>query len=114
MRQSGEEVAQSLHVQSRCASSTSVGRRHYRRTNSRLGANVVGVDIASNLVEAGKQRAAEEGLDQLRFQEGDACRLEGIDDHSFDLTVSVFGAMFARPFDVAEGWSTSPNPAAVS
>lgn len=67
------------------------------------GANVVGVDIASNLVEAGKQRAAEEGLDQLQFQEGDACRLEGIDDHSFDLTVSVFGAMFApRPFDVAK------------
>jgi ubiquinone/menaquinone biosynthesis C-methylase UbiE len=67
-----------------------------------LGAEVVGIDIAGNLVAAGNRRAAEAGLSRLKFQQGDACNLEGIGDHSFDLTISVFGAMFApKPFDVA-------------
>jgi ubiquinone/menaquinone biosynthesis C-methylase UbiE len=69
---------------------------------ARLGAEVVGIDIARNLVEAGNKRAAEEALNQLKFQEGDACNLEGVADHSFDLIVSMFGAMFApKPYDVA-------------
>ncbi|HSP67636.1 MAG TPA: class I SAM-dependent methyltransferase [Bryobacteraceae bacterium] len=69
---------------------------------ARLGAEVVGIDIARNLVEAGNKRAAAAGLTRLTFQEGDACNLEGVPDHSFDLTLSVFGAMFApKPFDVA-------------
>ncbi len=69
---------------------------------ARLGAEVLGVDIARNLVAAGNKRAAEAGLTRLKFQEGDACKLEGIPDHSFDLSLSVFGAMFApKPFDVA-------------
>jgi ubiquinone/menaquinone biosynthesis C-methylase UbiE len=47
--------------------------------------------------------AAAAGLRNLKFQEGDACNLQGVADHSFDLTVSVFGAMFApKPFDVAK------------
>jgi ubiquinone/menaquinone biosynthesis C-methylase UbiE len=63
---------------------------------------VLGIDIARNLVDAGNKRAAEMGLKRLKFQEGDACNLEGVSDHSFDLTVSIFGAMFApKPFDVA-------------
>jgi ubiquinone/menaquinone biosynthesis C-methylase UbiE len=67
-----------------------------------LGAEVVGIDIASNLVDAGNKRAAEAGLNRLKFQEGDACNLQGVDDHSFDMTISVFGAMFSpKPFDVA-------------
>jgi ubiquinone/menaquinone biosynthesis C-methylase UbiE len=70
---------------------------------ARLGAEVVGIDIARNLVEAGNKRAAEAGLTKLKFQEGDACNLEGVPGHSFDMTVSVFGAMFApKPFDVAK------------
>jgi SAM-dependent methyltransferase len=70
---------------------------------AKLGADVQGVDIASNLVEAGNRRAQEAGLDNLRFQEGDASNLEELGDDSFDLTVSVFGAMFApRPSDVAK------------
>ena len=70
---------------------------------AKLGANVLGVDIASNLVEAGNKRAAAAGLSRLKFQEGDACHLEGVADHSFDMTVSLFGAMFApKPFDVAK------------
>ena len=70
---------------------------------ARLGANVLGVDIASNLVEAGNARAQRLGLTNCRFQEGDACDLHELDDDRFDLVVSIFGAMFApRPFDVAK------------
>src|SRR3954451_3963584 len=66
------------------------------------GADVLGVDIASNLVQAGNERARTLGLDNLRFQEGDASDLNELEDDSFDLVVSIFGAMFApRPFDVA-------------
>jgi ubiquinone/menaquinone biosynthesis C-methylase UbiE len=69
---------------------------------ARLGAEVVGIDIASNLVDAGKKRAADAGLHNLKFQEGDACNLQAVGNHSFDLTLSMFGAMFApKPFDVA-------------
>ncbi len=70
---------------------------------ARLGADVTGVDIASNLVEAGNRRAKEQGLTNCRFQEGDACNLQDLQDDSFDLTVSIFGAMFApKPYDVAK------------
>jgi len=70
---------------------------------ARLGADVLGVDIAANLVEAGRQRAAAEGLSNCRFQEGDASNLDGLADRTFDLVVTIFGAMFApRPFDVAK------------
>jgi len=67
------------------------------------GADVLGVDIASNLVAAGNQRAKALGLANVRFQEGDACDLQPIADRSFDLVVSIFGAMFApKPFEVAK------------
>src|SRR5215468_55490 len=67
---------------------------------AKLGADVLVVDIARNLVEAGNKRAKEAGLSNCRFQEGDATNLEGIADESFDLVVSVFGAMFApKPID---------------
>src|SRR5271169_5832452 len=70
---------------------------------ARLGADVLGVDIAGNLVGAGNKRASEEGLTNCKFQEGDASDLQGIKDKSFDLVLSMFGAMFApRPLDVAK------------
>ena len=70
---------------------------------ARLGADVLGVDIASNLVAAGNRRAEAEGLTNIRFQEGDASNLEELSDDSFDLTVSIFGAMSApKPYDVAK------------
>jgi len=70
---------------------------------ARLGADVLGVDIASNLVEAGNKRVKEAGLTNCKFQEGDASNLHESKDHSFDLVVSMFGAMFApKPFDVAK------------
>src|SRR5262245_16159320 len=70
---------------------------------ARLGADVLGVDIAANLVAAGNARAAAEGLGNLRFEQGDATDLSGLDDDRFDLVLSVFGAMFApRQEDVAK------------
>ncbi|MEX2458551.1 MAG: class I SAM-dependent methyltransferase [Actinomycetota bacterium] len=70
---------------------------------AKLGADVLGVDIASNLVEAGNKRAMELGLENCRFQEGDATDLHELEDGAFDLVVSIFGAMFApKPFDVAQ------------
>jgi SAM-dependent methyltransferase len=67
------------------------------------GAEVLGVDIAANLVAAGNARAEALGLDNLRFEEGDASHLDGLEDESFDLVISIFGAMFApQPFDVAK------------
>lgn len=69
---------------------------------AKSGANVLGVDIARNLVEAGKIRVKKEGLTNCIFQEGDATNLHELKDQQFDLVVSIFGAMFApKPFDVA-------------
>src|SRR5437588_408033 len=70
---------------------------------AKLGADVVGVDIARNLVEAGNRRATEFGLTYCSFQEGDASNLEQLPDRAFDIVISIFGAMFApKPFDVAK------------
>ena len=104
MRQSGEAVVKSLGITTPlrvldlgCGDGTTAVPL------ALLGAEVVGIDIAGNLVDAGNKRAAEASLKRLKFQEGDACNLQGVSDHSFDLTLSVFGAMFApKPFDVAK------------
>jgi SAM-dependent methyltransferase len=70
---------------------------------AKRGADVLGLDIASNLVAAGNKRAKELGLANCRFQEGDASDMKGLPDRGFDLVVSMFGAMFApKPFDVAK------------
>lgn len=70
---------------------------------AKLGADVLGVDIARNLVEAGNKRVKEEGLTNCRIQEGDATNLSELKDGSFDLVVSIFGAMFApTPVNVAK------------
>ena len=103
MRESGEELVASLGVEKGmdvldlgCGDGTTAVPAAQR------GANVRGVDIAANLVAAGRARAAAAGLTNLRFEEGDASDLREINDSSFDLVVSMFGAMFApRPFDVA-------------
>ena len=103
MRESGEALVASLGIQKGfkvldlgCGDGTTAV------PEARLGADVLGVDIARNLVEAGNRRAKELGLANLSFQEGDATDLAGLKDKSFDLVVSIFGAMFApKPFDVA-------------
>jgi ubiquinone/menaquinone biosynthesis C-methylase UbiE len=78
---------------------------------ARLGADVLGVDIARNLVTAGNQRATDAGLTNCRFQEGDASDLRDLEDDTFDLVLSVFGAMFApRPFDVAAEMARVTRP----
>jgi ubiquinone/menaquinone biosynthesis C-methylase UbiE len=104
MRESGEAVVESLGVKPGlkvldlgCGDGTTA------LPAARRGADVLGVDIARNLVEAGNRRAREQGLTNLRFQEGDACNLSELADDTFDLVVSIFGAMFApKPFDVAK------------
>ena len=103
MRQSGAEVVQSLGVTPPVrALDLGCGDGTTAVPLAQLGAEVVGIDIARNLVEAGKKRAAEAGLLQLEFQEGDARNLQGVGDQSFDMTLSFFGAMFAPdPFAVA-------------
>jgi SAM-dependent methyltransferase len=74
-------------------------------------ANVRGVDISSNLVAAGRARAEQHGLDNCTFEEGDASNLVGVDDGSFDLVMSIFGAMFApRPFDTASEMARVVRP----
>jgi len=104
MRESGEALVESLGVKPGlkvldlgCGDGTTA------LPAARRGADVLGVDIARNLVEAGNRRAQEHGLTNLRFQEGDACNLSELADHTFDLVVSIFGAMFApKPFEVAK------------
>src|SRR5271155_5635828 len=104
MRQSGKALVRSLEITPPLrALDLGCGDGTTALPLAVLGAEVIGIDIARNLVEAGTRRAVEAGLDQLKFQEGDASNLAGIADHSFDLTLSVFGAMFApKPFDVAK------------
>ena len=103
MRESGEALVHSIGVRRGdrvldlgCGDGTTA------LPEARLGAEVLGVDISAPLVQAGQRRASEAGLSNLRFQEGDASDLAGLENGSFDLVVSIFGAMFApRPLDVA-------------
>lgn len=103
MRESGDELVETLGVAPGmdvldlgCGDGTTA------LPSAQRGAQVLGVDIAQNLVDAGNIRAQQAGLTNLQFEEGDASRLENLADDSFDLVVSIFGAMFApRPFDTA-------------
>ena len=104
MRESGEALVQGLGITKGlkvldlgCGDGTTA------LPEARLGADVLGIDIAEYLVEAGNKRAKAQGLTNCRFQEGDASNLHELKDHAFDLVVSIFGAMFApKPFDVAK------------
>lgn len=104
MRQSGKELVEKLGVSKGtkildlgCGDGTTA------IPEAQLGAEVLGVDIAKNLVDAGNIRAKAAGLFNCTFQEGDACDLSELEDQSFDMVVSIFGAMFApKPFDVAK------------
>ncbi len=104
MRGSGESFVKSLGVKPGmkvldlgCGDGTTA------LPEAHLGADVLGVDIARNLVEAGNKRAKAANLTNIRFQEGDACNLQPLADKSFDLVVTMFGAMFApQPFEVAK------------
>jgi ubiquinone/menaquinone biosynthesis C-methylase UbiE len=104
MRESGEALVRTLGITNGlkvldlgCGDGTTA------LPEAQLGADVLGVDIASNLVAAGNQRAKEQGLTNCKFVEGDASNLHELKDRSFDLVVSIFGAMFApKLFDVAK------------
>ena len=104
MRESGEELVQKLGVaRGMKVLDLGCGDGTTALPEARLDADVLGVDIAANLVEAGNKRAKEAGLANCRFQEGDASDLRDLKDATFDLVVSIFGAMFApKPFDVVK------------
>jgi SAM-dependent methyltransferase len=104
MRESGEALVQSIGIgPGQYVLDVGCGDGTTAVPAARLGAHVLGVDIASNLVEAGNRRAKEAGLSTLRFAEGDACNLSNIENKTFDWVVSIFGAMFApKPLDVAK------------
>src|SRR5689334_20195727 len=104
MRESGEALVQKLGIaKGMKVLDVGCGDGTTALPAAKLGADVLGIDIARNLVEAGNKRAQEHGLTNLKFQEGDASNLKQVPDKSFDLVVSFFGAMFApKPFDVAK------------
>jgi ubiquinone/menaquinone biosynthesis C-methylase UbiE len=104
MRESGEALVEGLGItKSLKVLDLGCGDGTTALPEARLGADVLGVDIAKYLVEAGNKRAKEQGITNCKFQEGDASNLQELKDHSFDLVVSIFGAMFApKPFDVAK------------
>ena len=113
MRDSGEELVDALGIRPGmkvldlgCGDGTTA------LPSARRGADVLGVDIASNLVAAGNERARAAGLHNLEFRQGDASNLADLADSTFDLVVSIFGAMFApRPFDVAAEMVRVTRPA---
>jgi ubiquinone/menaquinone biosynthesis C-methylase UbiE len=104
MRESGEELVGKLGITDEMkVLDLGSGDGTTAVPEAKLGAEVLGVDISNPLVAAGNARAEAEGLSNLKFQEGDATDLGGLDDESFDLVVSIFGAMFApKPVDVAK------------
>ncbi len=103
MRESGEALVRSIGVaRGQKVLDLGCGDGTTAIPEAALGADVLGVDIAQNLVDAGNRRAEEMGILNCRFQHGDATDLNELNEHTFDLTVSIFGAMFApKPFDVA-------------
>jgi SAM-dependent methyltransferase len=112
MRESGEELVQKLSVtKGMKVLDLGCGDGTTALPEAKLGADVLGVDIAANLVEAGNGRAKEAGLANCKFQEGDATDLSDLKDGAFDLVVSIFGAMFApKPFDVAKEMTRVTRP----
>src|SRR5437899_1695379 len=112
MRESGEALVHSIGIKKGlkvldlgCGDGTTA------LPAAKLGANVLGVDIARNLVEAGNKRAAEYGLSNCKFQEGDASNLQPLPNQAFDLVVTIFGAMFApKPFEVAKELARVTRP----
>jgi len=104
MRESGEALVKDIGIRAGLAVlDLGCGDGTTALPAAQLGAQVLGVDIASNLVAAGNRRAQAAGLKNLHFREGDACNLSQIENRTFDRVVSIFGAMFApKPFDVAK------------
>src|ERR1700752_1354991 len=96
MRESGEALVKGLGItRGMKVLDLGCGDGTTALPEAKLGAEVLGVDIARNLVEAGNKRAKEHGLTNLRFQLGDACNLQELKERTFDRVVSIFGAMFA-------------------
>jgi len=104
MRESGEAVVEGLgEIRGLKILDLGCGDGTTAIPAAQRGADVVGIDIARNLVAAGNARAKALGLTNCTFREGDASDLCDVGDDSFDIVVTIFGAMFApRPVDVAK------------
>ena len=104
MRESGEQLVASLGItKDMQVLDVGCGDGTTALPAARRGQSVLGVDIAQNLVQAGKERAKKEALTNITFKVGDACDLYELKENSFDRVVTIFGAMFApRPLDVAK------------
>ena len=103
MRQSGTELVERIGIAAgEAVLDLGCGDGTTALPAAERGADVTGVDIAANLVAAGRRRAERAGLTNIAFEEGDATDLVGLADERFDRVVSIFGAMFApRPEQVA-------------
>ena len=112
MRESGEGLVQKLGLtKGMKVLDLGCGDGTTALPEAKLGADVLGVDIAANLVNAGNGRAKEAGLANCKFQEGDATDLSDLKDGGFDLVVSIFGAVFSpKPFDVAKEMTRVTRP----
>ena len=112
MRESGEELVRKLGVtKGMKVLDLGCGDGTTALPEARLGADVLGVDIAANLVEAGNRRAKEARACELQVSGRRRDRPRDLKDGSFDLVVSIFGAMFApKPFDVAKEMTRVTRP----
>lgn len=112
MRQSGEALVETLGItKDMNVLDLGCGDGTTAIPAAKKAGNVLGVDIARNLVAAGTERARQAKLTNITFQEGDACNLSDLKSNSFDQVISIFGAMFApRPMDVAREMVTVTKP----
>jgi ubiquinone/menaquinone biosynthesis C-methylase UbiE len=69
------------------------GTGNAARPAARAGARVTGIDLTPKLLEVGRAKATNEGLD-IDWKEGDAENLP-FEDAQFDRVLSTFGHMFA-------------------
>lgn len=79
----------------------STGTGWTSRVVSRRGASVIGADIATDLLDAARAKAAAERL-PVEYRLGDAENLP-FEDGEFDAVVSTFGVMFASRPEAAAG-----------
>src|SRR2546428_13083323 len=91
MRESGEALVKGLGITKGLkALDLGCGDGTTALPEARLGADVLGVDIARNLVKAGNKAGREGGLTDCQFQKGGGAHLAELKDHTFKPAWSRF------------------------